>query len=103
MSHEIRTPMNAIMGMTGILQRRDHPTEQDRYLNAIAQSSGNLLVILNDILDLSKIVAGRFEQEEIPFDPREVIRSVQEILQFKAEEKGLTLEVDMAADAPGDR
>ena len=64
MSHEIRTPMNAIMGMTGILQREAHPPEQDRYLDAIAQSSENLLVILNDILDMSKIDAGKIDFED---------------------------------------
>jgi signal transduction histidine kinase len=100
MSHEIRTPMNAIMGMTGILQRTPHPPEQDRYLNAIKQSSDNLLVVLNDILDLSKIEAGRTEMQLIPFDVRQVITNTRDILQFKAEEKELSLELDLAADIP---
>jgi two-component system, sensor histidine kinase ChiS len=100
MSHEIRTPMNAIMGMTGILQRNAHPAEQDRYLGAIKQSSENLLVILNDILDMSKIEAGKISFEEVPFEPRKVIDTVKEILQFKAEEKKLAMVVDIAADVP---
>ena len=65
MSHEIRTPMNAIMGMTDIIIRNDHPSSQDTYLNAIKQSSENLLVILNEILDLSKLEAGKIELEQI--------------------------------------
>jgi len=100
MSHEIRTPMNAIMGMTGILQRNAHPSEQDRYLNAIAQSSENLLVILNDILDLSKIQVGRIELEQVPFEPRKVLDNVKEILQFKADEKGLKLALEIEPALP---
>ncbi len=100
MSHEIRTPMNAIMGMSGILKRNEHSPEQEKYLNAIGQSSENLLVILNDILDLSKIEAGKIELEHVPFDPRQVIGNVRDILRFKAEEKGLALRVDVGADVP---
>ena len=100
MSHEIRTPMNAIMGMTGILKRNEQLPEQKKYLDAIAQSSENLLVILNDILDLSKLEAGRSELEIAPFDPRQVIGNVRDILRYKAEEKGLALAVDIADDVP---
>ncbi|MBK6753768.1 MAG: response regulator [Flavobacteriales bacterium] len=100
MSHEIRTPMNAIMGMTGILQRNAHAPEQNRYLSAIKQSSENLLVILNDILDLSKLEAGKIDLEKVPFDPRQVIGNVRDILRFKAEEKGLAVEVHVADDVP---
>ena len=100
MSHEIRTPMNAIMGMTGILRRNHHLPEQDKYLDAVAQSSENLLVILNDILDLSKIQAGRIDLERVPFDPRNVVGNVKEILQFKADEKGLALVLDVVPSVP---
>ncbi len=92
MSHEIRTPMHAISGMTNILARNDHPKHQDKFLNAIQQSSGNLLVILNDILDLSKIEAGKIEIEKIPINPTQVIKNVIDILKHKAEAKGLTLQ-----------
>ena len=98
MSHEIRTPMNAIMGMTAILRRNEHMPEQDRYLDAIAQSSSNLLVILNDILDLGKLEAGKVELEQVPFDPRAVLGNVLDILRFKAEEKGLKLELHVAEE-----
>ena len=100
MSHEIRTPMNAIMGMSDILRHREHSPEQAKYLHAIAQSSENLLVIINDILDLTKIDAGRVDFEQLPFRPREVLANVQEILRFKAEEKGLALVVEVAGAVP---
>ncbi|MBP9081035.1 MAG: hypothetical protein KBF80_12370 [Flavobacteriales bacterium] len=100
MSHEIRTPMNAIMGMTGILRRNAHPPEQDRYLGAIQQSSENLLVILNDILDMSKIDAGKFEFEQVPFEPHRVLENVKEVLQFKAEEKQLALRMEVDPNVP---
>ncbi len=100
MSHEIRTPMNAIMGMSGILKRNDHTPEQEKYLSAISQSSENLLVILNDILDLSKLEAGKIDLERVPFDPRTVIGNVRDILRFKAEEKGLSVDVTVADDVP---
>ncbi len=90
MSHEIRTPMNAIKGMIDILIRNDHPLSQDKYLEAIHQSSENLLVILNEILDLSKLEAGKMELEKIPFDPIKILHNIQSILRFKAEEKGLS-------------
>ena len=91
MSHEIRTPMNAITGMIDILIRQDHSSSQDKYLHAIQQSSENLLVILNEILDLSKLEAGKMELEKIPFEPVKIIQNVENILHFKAEEKGLKL------------
>ena len=100
MSHEIRTPMNAIMGMSGILRRKPHSEEQKPYLEAIAQSSENLLVIINDILDLSKIEADRITFEQVPFAPREVIANVERIMRFKADEKGLAMSVHVADGVP---
>ena len=100
MSHEIRTPMNAIMGMAGILKRNPHTPEQQSYLDAIATSSENLLVILNDILDLSRLEAGRIALEQVPFSPRAVLDHVLGILRFRADEKGLELSGDVAEDVP---
>lgn len=100
MSHEIRTPMNAIMGMSGILRRKPHNEEQKPYLDAIAQSSENLLVIINDILDLSKIEADRITFEQVPFAPRVVIANVERIMRFKADEKGLALSAHVDASVP---
>ncbi len=91
MSHEIRTPMNAIKGMTDILIRRNPKEDQQEYLDGIKQSSDSLLVIINDILDISKIEAGKVELEHEPFSVRELVNNVHTIMQFRAEEKGLLL------------
>ncbi len=87
MSHEIRTPMNAIVGLTRLLLAKEPKPDQLRYLNAIQMSADNLLVIVNDILDLSKIEAGKIIIEHIDFSIREVVQSVRDMLMLKAEEK----------------
>lgn len=89
MSHEIRTPMNAIVGMTRLLLTKDPKPDQMRYLRAIQMSADNLLVIINDILDLSKIEAGKIIIEHVDFSVREVVQSVRDMLMLKAEEKGI--------------
>jgi len=98
MSHEIRTPMNAIVGMTRLLLGKEPREDQMRYLKAIQQSADNLLVIINDILDLSKIEAGKIVIEQTPFSLKEVVNSVRDMLMFRAEEKniGLKVEIDPA-------
>ncbi|MBX2981712.1 MAG: response regulator [Flavobacteriales bacterium] len=91
MSHEIRTPMNAIVGMSNAL-RRNTPTDpgtRDRYVDAIASSSENLLGIVNEILDLSKIEAGRLEMEKVRFSPRANLKDVIDVMLYRAKEKGL--------------
>jgi len=95
MSHEIRTPMNAIKGMTDILIRRNPKEDQKEYLDGIKQSSDSLLIIINDILDISKIEAGKVELENEPFSVNELVNNVHTIMQFKAEEKGLELKKDI--------
>lgn len=95
MSHEIRTPMNAIKGMTDILLRRTPRNDQTEYLDGIKQSSDSLLVIINDILDISKIEAGKIELEHEIFSINEVVNTIQTIMHFKAEEKGLQLKSDL--------
>jgi signal transduction histidine kinase/ActR/RegA family two-component response regulator len=95
MSHEIRTPMNAIKGMTDILIRRNPKEDQKEYLDGIKQSSDSLLVIINDILDISKIEAGKVELEQETFSVQELVNNVHTIMQFKAEEKGLGLLKDI--------
>jgi PAS domain S-box-containing protein len=91
MSHEIRTPMNAILGMSNQLAKSPLTKKQLFYLDAINAASENLLVIINDILDLSKIEAGKLSLEKIPFEPRAVIKRAMQALNHKAEEKGLAL------------
>ncbi|MGK0385867.1 MAG: signal transduction histidine kinase/AmiR/NasT family two-component response regulator [Patiriisocius sp.] len=100
MSHEIRTPMHAISGMIKILERNKHPVSQDVYLKAMQTSSENLVVILNDVLDLSKIEAGKLDIENIPMNPTLVIENVAQILKYKAEEKGLKLTYSLANNVP---
>jgi signal transduction histidine kinase/DNA-binding response OmpR family regulator len=100
MSHEIRTPMNAIVGMTRLLLSKDPKPEQLRYLNAIQLSSNNLLVIINDILDLSKIEAGKIIIEHVDFDLREIVQSVRDMLLLKVEEKGIELRITVDPAIP---
>ena len=91
MSHEIRTPMNAIVGLTNLLTKSPLNTQQAKYLEVIKKSGENLLVIINDILDLSKIEAGKMELEQRPFPLRSTLENVRLILNIRAEEKGVFL------------
>lgn len=100
MSHEIRTPMNAVVGLTNLLLKTELQEKQKKYLNAIRDSSDNLLVIINDILDLSKIEAGKFEIENIRFSISKVINHVKDILKHKAQEKGLGFMIDISPAVP---
>ncbi len=100
MSHEIRTPMNAIVGMTRLLKSRDPRQDQMRYLNAIQLSADNLLVIINDILDLSKIESGKIVIEHIDFSVEEVVQSVRDMLLLKVEEKGIELRTSVDPALP---
>lgn len=91
MSHEIRTPMNAIMGMANQLLKTSLDKDQLFYLDIIQSATNNLLVIINDILDLSKIEAGKLIIESIGFELSSVIDRTIHVMRPKAEEKGLTL------------
>lgn len=91
MSHEIRTPINAVTGMTNLLLEKQPRADQLRYLESIRNASDSLLVIINDILDLSKIEAGKVEFEKVDLSVNDIIGNVFEIMSFKAEEKGLIL------------
>jgi signal transduction histidine kinase/DNA-binding response OmpR family regulator len=100
MSHEIRTPMNAIVGMTRLLLAKDPKPEQLRYLNAIQLSADNLVVIVNDILDLSKIEAGKIIIEHIDFSLREVMQSISDMLMLKVEERHIELRFSIDSSVP---
>jgi signal transduction histidine kinase/CheY-like chemotaxis protein/HPt (histidine-containing phosphotransfer) domain-containing protein len=100
MSHEIRTPLNAIVGMTRLLLSKNPLPEQLKYLNAIQMSSDNLLVIINDILDLSKIEAGKIIIEQTDFSIVDTVRGVSEMLMLKAEEKRIKLNVNISDQVP---
>jgi PAS domain S-box-containing protein len=100
MSHEIRTPMNAIMGFANLLKYTPMTEEQQEYAHNIGTASENLLGIINDILDLSKIESGHLTIEEIPFSLNELIKNIKAVQQQKAAEKGLKLDVFMGDSVP---
>ena len=89
MSHEIRSPMNGLIGMVGLLQGTNLTQEQHEYASIISTSSDQLLEVINDILDYSKIEAGKLVFETIDFDVRTVLDEVNDLLAIKAQEKGL--------------
>jgi len=100
MSHEIRTPMNAILGLSRLLTESELPPKQSEYADAIRQSSENLLVIVNDVLDQMKIESGQFKFQHKPFDLELIVRHLQNTLGFKAEEKGLRFEINIEPETP---
>jgi signal transduction histidine kinase/AmiR/NasT family two-component response regulator/predicted hydrocarbon binding protein/HPt (histidine-containing phosphotransfer) domain-containing protein len=89
MSHELRTPLGAILGFTDLLKKTEISPVQKDYIDAISNSGNSLLSIINDILDLSKLDAGRFIIEQVPFSVPELIHSVQVMFSTKAKEKSL--------------
>ena len=101
MSHEIRTPMNAIVGLSELLLEECPHDPQREQLRLIREASGSLMELLGDILDLSKIEAGRLELDHEPFDLEETCRSVCSLLGMEAKRKGLAFSWDVAPSAQG--
>ncbi|WP_408512204.1 ATP-binding protein [Paraburkholderia sediminicola] len=98
MSHEIRTPMNGVLGLVEVLERTPLNADQGEMLSMIHESAGALLQILDDLLDYSKIEAGRLTIEAEPIDIRELVDNAVGLLAGRAHEKGLKVRVDIAPE-----
>jgi PAS domain S-box-containing protein len=102
MSHEIRTPMNAIIGIADLLAKTSLSPEQDKYVQIFRRAGDNLLHLVNDILDLSKVEASQLELERTRFSLNDLLGKVTEMVTVRAHEKGLALICEIAAEVPRD-
>ena len=100
MSHELRTPLNGVLGTADLLINSDLGSRQLEYARMVRESAESLMEILNDILDLSKIEAGKLSLEIMPFNLQDVVEEVCELMAARASEKKLELIVRYAPDAP---
>ncbi|MDR2196996.1 MAG: response regulator [Coriobacteriales bacterium] len=100
MSHEIRTPLNAVIGMTAIGERAEDSERKDYAFTRIKEASEHLLGVINDILDMSKIEAGKLELAEVVFSLRDVVKRVENVMRFRADEKRQIFTVTLAAEVP---
>ncbi|MDB5439804.1 MAG: signal transduction histidine kinase, partial [Caulobacteraceae bacterium] len=102
MSHEIRTPMNAIMGIADLLAKTALTPEQDKYVQIFRRSGDNLLNLINDILDLSKVEASQLDLEQTEFSLSDHLEKVMEMVAPKAQEKSLALVCEIAPGVSND-
>jgi signal transduction histidine kinase/CheY-like chemotaxis protein/ligand-binding sensor domain-containing protein len=99
-SHEIRTPMNAILGFAGLGSHLDLPAKPRDYFSKIGRAGQNLLGIIDDVLDFSKIESGKLELETVPFELSDILGQVADLFSWRAAEKGLELLAWAAPDVP---
>ena len=100
MSHEIRTPLNAVVGIAGLMGEADLPQHLRRYAGALREAAETLLLVIDDVLDFSKLDAGRMEVEAIPFEVPALVAGVVDLMELRAVEKGLALGMQVPTDAP---
>src|SRR6478609_2429758 len=101
MSHEIRTPLNAIIGIADLLAKTPLSPEQNKYVQIFRRAGDNLLNLVNDILDLSKVEASQLELERTGFSLNDHLEKVREMVAVRAHEKGLALLCEVAPNVPG--
>jgi signal transduction histidine kinase/CheY-like chemotaxis protein len=100
-SHEIRTPMSGVIGLADMLTDTALTGKQAELVASIGQCARSLLEIVDDVLDLSRVEAGRLELERVPFSPRDPLRDVLRVLNVRAAEKGIELRAEVEDDLPG--
>ncbi len=102
MSHEIRTPMNAVIGMAEMALREELPPVAREYINQIKEAGRSLLTIINDILDFTKIEAGRMDVNEVKYEPMSIVYDVANIVMTRLKEKDVELILDVSPDLPSE-